>query len=163
MKKTTLLTLLCVCMGLINIGLLWWMLSGPPRPKHEGPRAVIIEKLGFDQGQGARYDVLINEHRNSIGAIEAKINSEKKALYSFLVQNQSTNSGAPSPEVADSITTIIGQLQQEIELIHFLHFSEIRSICRPDQYEKYNALCSELADLFAPPYMRHIREEGLPR
>ncbi|NQW30177.1 MAG: hypothetical protein HQ472_06670 [Ignavibacteria bacterium] len=175
MKKTTLLVALCVFMGLINVGLLWWMLSGPPHLKHEGPRNIIIERLDFDAGQGARYDVLIADHRKSIRAIEKKIFNEKNALFSLLDLNgniehdksnetdESKKSRTTAQMSADSIAGIIGQLQREIELVNFHHFSELRSICRPNQIANYNALCSELAELFAPPHMGGGRKDGPPR
>lgn len=163
MKKTTLLVALCVFMGLINAGLLWWMLSAPHHPMHEGPRNIIIERLDFDAGQGARYDVLIGKHRKSIGFIETKVNAEKKALYALLASNESTKSGTSVLDVADSVTTRLGLLQREIELAHFHHFAEIRSVCRPDQIEKYDALCSELTELFAAPHMRKGRKDGPQR
>lgn len=118
------------------------------RPK---PREIIIEKLGFDENQVTAYDVIIKEHQTNIRNKEEQIMNVKKQLY-FLVGDNIENN------LKDSLIKQLGNLQMDIENIHYNHFVEIKKICKPEQMERFNQLLDEIAILFSRPMMEKPKQ-----
>ncbi len=145
MTKSKLLTIAVVLLLAVNL-LQLWIVATPHggRRMPEGPKDIIIEKLGFDKEQQQRYLEMIRWHRTQIREREEQILSVKKALYATL--NDSTAAGSK-----DSLLHELGQLQTQIERVHYRHFEDIKSICRPEQMERYEAFTREIDQLFGPP------------
>jgi periplasmic protein CpxP/Spy len=133
-----------------NLLLIGFILRDHKRiPPHERPREIVIKKLRLDEEQVHKYDEMIREHRRLIGEKEQGIFELKSALYKDL--------GAKDNDVRlDSISDKISVLQKEIEKIHYRHFQDIRSLCRPDQMGSFNELTLEIAEIFTrrPPMPR---------
>ncbi len=147
MTKAKFYGFLCLVLLLSNGLLLYNVLQAPKRP--EGPKKLIIEKLGFDEQQAASYEKLIRSHRSKIKKSEKQIGQLKKRLYSGLVSENKAES--------DSLIQLLGQKQMEIEKIHCAHFREIRELCRADQQDEFKQLSKELARLFdhhRPPHRK---------
>jgi protein CpxP len=140
MNKTKLFAWIII--GLIVTNLLTvFLFAIPKKEQHNGPRNLIIKKLGFDDEQIQQYDSIIKNHRKAIAANNQKILENKKALYKMLEEQD-------NPKKTDSLTSEIGQLQKEIELIHYHHYQDIKKITRPNQLEKYNQFTKEITDIF---------------
>jgi len=144
MNKVKFLYIVIVLLAFTNIGLILNMyLHKPPHPGNiEGPKKIIVEKLGFNQKQSDAYDLIIKQHRTSIESIESKIRKNKDALFTVLMSEDS--------DKKDSIITNLGGLQMEIEAAHYKHFEAIKSICKKDQMQQFDELTNELGGLFAP-------------
>jgi protein CpxP len=120
--------------------------STPPPPNgkiHRGPRDLIIKRLRFDGDQVAKYDEQIKWHRHEIDNADRKIIELKNNLYLGLTKSGDTTQ-------ADSIITEIVSLRKHIEEVHFRHFLDIRSICKPDQLPEFDELTRDMASLFTP-------------
>ena len=149
MNKTKLISLITLGLVVLNIVLVVFILfhkTEPPR--HLGPRNIIIERLEFDEKQIRQYDVLINRHRAAIREKETRLLEIKKELYQTLTEPR-------QPESKDSLISEIGQIQKEIETIHYRHFQDIQHLCKPNQQAAFNQLVNEIADLFfhrMPPH-----------
>ena len=115
----------------------WWM---APHRRHEGPRNEIIERLHFDEKQVAEYDVLIRGHRKAIVQAETELQQQKQKLYANLEK-----------PFSDSLLREILAIQSRIEHIHFNHFKDIETLCRPDQKVYFKAFNLEIASMFSPP------------
>jgi len=147
MDKSKLNTIIIIGLLLSNIFLVCFMLfKKPEHPIRPKPREIIIEKLGFDEKQIIAYDAIIKEHQKSIRNKEDQIMQVKKQLY-FLVYDNIEN------ELKDSLIKQLGNLQMDIENIHYNHFAEIEKICKPEQMEKFKQLLDEIATLFSRPMM----------
>lgn len=140
---------LCV----VNIGLMAFILfktQGPQRhsppgmPPEDRPRHLIIQKLSFDDEQVAKYDELIQAHRDTIRKLDRNIMEVKNAFYNTLVTNISN----------ERMLQALGSLQQNIEAVHYNHFRDIQQLCRPDQQQKFNELTKDLAEYFRPHPLR---------
>lgn len=107
-----------------------------------GPRNFIIEQLHFDEDQIKQYDELINWHRSNINAKDSIIRRIKDQLY--------VNIGQDSLK-QDSLILELNKHQFEIEKIHLKHFTEIKSICKPDQMKYFHELENDLSKLFSRP------------
>src|SRR5690606_12588640 len=93
--------------------------QGPPR-FHKQPKEIIIRKLKFDPSQVEAYELLIHDHRKSVRAKEEEMKDTKDQLYRIL-KNDTINLAE-----RDSLMTSIGQIQEEMEHIHFRHLMEIK-------------------------------------
>jgi periplasmic protein CpxP/Spy len=141
MNKTKLLwTLLILCLLSNGILLFRTMRSQHP-PHHREPKHRIIEALHLDDTQQMNYAQLIGDHRNEVTHLERQIANERLKMYLAL---DSVNS--PS----DDGVQRIGQLQMQMEQVHYRHFHEIRMLCREDQWPLYDALVHEFPELFMP-------------
>ena len=126
-----------------NITLIVFLFLGKnERPKHEGPRDEVIQKLGFSPEQIASYDSIILEHRKAIKEADRQIINLKNDLYKGLNQNNSSL-------IRDSIINQIGKTQIQVENIHYQHFEKIKTLCKPgQQMHKFEELTTEIAELF---------------
>lgn len=143
MTRTRLLSIAVVVLVLMNmatLGVLFF--REPPHPehrKHEGPKAIIIERLKLDEGQVASYEELIRDHRSKIDELDKRMMELRARLYDV-----------NDPQSADPIIDLIGETQGEIERVHTDHFGRIRALCRPDQLPSFDALTKDLAGCFRP-------------
>ncbi len=147
MNKSKLIGFIAIVLLLSNIALIAFIFLAPPRrPAHEGPRDIIIERLHFDQRQTEDYDKLIEDHRKSIRQKEGEMMQLKNRLYGSLTSGD-TNSN-------DSLETAIGNIQIEIEKIHYAHFMDIGKLCNAGQKDDFDKLITEIAELFSRPMRR---------
>ena len=150
MSKIKLLSLAVIGLLIINIGILLILFLRKPihpagdRPMqgNGGPKNIIIERLNFDKEQVAQYEKLIILHQQSVRELNGQIRETKNQLYSTLASDAVISK--------DSLESKLGDLQKQIESAHYLHFEEIKKLCKPQQLEKYNSLTLELAKFFAP-------------
>jgi len=132
---------------LSNVFFIWRFLTGPRPPRPGGPKNEIIERLNFDDVQVKKYEGLIKIHRKQIRSQEFKIRKAKKIYFSHLKQN--------SKEIDTVQLMKIQTAQAEIEKAHYMHFFEIKKLCRKDQQDKFASLIDELGELFShgpPPH-----------
>jgi len=143
MKKITVLTAISIGLLAVNIVLIWMVFARRPMPLGgEGPRNIIIEKLGFDENQSKEYDKLIAVHKSEIRKSDGQLMELKNKLYSTLISD-----GQKSGK--DSLIMEISTIQQKIENIHYSHFQDIKKLCKPEQLKAFDALCDDLTKLFA--------------
>ena len=126
----------------VNVALVYTFISKGPGPrKRIEPKLIIIKELKLDEKQVAEYQILINKHFSAVKDIQDRIHESKQSLYALLRTN---NQGK-----ADSIITILGSYQIEIEKTHFNHFLELKKICKPEQMKAFEELTFELESLFS--------------
>lgn len=160
MDKFKLLSISVVLLLLINLGMLFYIIRTPhnnqhERRHHESPKNIIIQKLQFDEAQQQEYEKQIHWHRKTILNLEHQIHQTKNRLYLNLTSTQS------NIKQKDSLIHQLGNLQMRVETTHFKHFQDIKSICKPNQLERFNALTKELASLFAGPKHKHPKPRSI--
>jgi periplasmic protein CpxP/Spy len=140
MNKSKLLIVAVVVLAALNLGLMWLLLK---RPAHSGEsnRTIIIERLNFDDAQTKVYDELVTMHQKDVRLHEDSLRQCKNVLYAqALAQRDSV--------LANELVAKISNIQTSIEWIHYRHFEDIQSICRPEQVSAFNELTNELAAMF---------------
>lgn len=142
MNKVKTLSIISIGLLALNLILIWFMLANkhPPHSK-EGPKMAIIQKLGFDENQIKEYEKQIAWHRENIRKRDKQMLEIKKQLYTTLITNDTLN-------IKDSLITEIGKLQVAIESIHYKHFQDIKSICKPEQQKAFENFTLEITNLF---------------
>lgn len=150
MSKIKLLSLAVIGLLVINIGILLFLFLRKPIHPAEGrpmqgagaPKNIIIERLNFDKEQVVQYEKLIHLHQQSVKELNGQIRDTKNQLYSTLASDAVSSK--------DSLENKLGDLQKQIESVHYNHFEKIKKLCKPEQIEKFNSLTLELAKYFAP-------------
>ena len=157
MKKDSILIVCIIALLLLNLGTLGFLFSEstghkpPPKPilpEMQKPGELIIERLNFDKTQQKLYQELIQEHHKAIRLLENKRFNLKEILYHSLKKEDHS---------IDTIVEQLGNLQKEIELTHYNHFTEIKAICKPEQMNAFDSLAEDFANIFnsKPPPGRH--------
>lgn len=142
MNKTKLYGGIAIGLLIINLMLIGFMVTkgGKMGKHHKGPKAEIIQRLHLDDDQIAALESAIDEHRSVMKTTEVKIRAQKTALTRLLKTDDTHQS--------DSILQLISGFHQNIERGFFTHFLAIKSICRPDQMDDYNALVDDMNEVF---------------
>jgi len=144
MNKLRFFTITTVVLLLVNIFLLLKMSGNGVHPR-DRPRNAVIERLGLDEEQVKKYDVLIQQHRAMVKQYNGEFRQLKNTLYGTLASTDGKVN-------TDSLVALMGMKQQEIEKLHYSHFQEIHALCTPEQEEKFQQLTGDIAAIFAPPH-----------
>lgn len=151
MNQTRLLTWAVVGLLLLNLGTLGYLalrprglhppgLPGGPPP--DGPAALIIDRLQFDEAQQAQYRTLVDRHRQASARL-AELSTELHQRYYKLLSR-----AQPDTAAAQSLSRQIAANQQAIAELNFAHFAQIRALCRPEQLPAFTRLLDDLTHLF---------------
>jgi periplasmic protein CpxP/Spy len=143
MNKITLLTVAIVLLFLLNAVTLYLLFSnGHRRPGGmEGGRPdinFISHQLNFDEKQQSEFKILRDQQKTEL----ENLRNNDKSLRDVLVS--SLKSGVTDSLKIDSITSLLAASRKIMELTFYKHFSQIRSICRPDQLELFNKTLDEM-------------------
>lgn len=143
MDKIKLLTYSVIGLLLLNTATIGFLVLRPGDRNRAEPRAIIIEKLNFDENQQKEYQQLIYWHRNQIDELDEKIWETKKKLY-LQLQNKELD-----VKTKDSLIALLSKYQKQIETTHFNHFQDIKKLCRKNQLNNFNELTKELSRMFS--------------
>jgi protein CpxP len=142
MKRETLLTLTVCALLIINIGTLAYLIAGKRDERPRGNKVVdklIIEGLKLNETQIDQFEELKHDHRSQINEVERKERKLQKAYFELLQQAQ------PDHAVADSVSHLLGAIQQEKLQITFDHFSDLRGICNSEQKVLFDSLIADIS------------------
>lgn len=152
MSRIKLLTIAVIGLLLINLGSLAFiyfsahrsmhMGNRPPRHGEEGPKRIIIERLGLDEAQQTAYEEIIKEHREKRRELDQHNHHLHDQLYALLKTSELNLA------MKDSLMAEIAANQKNMDHLNFSHFQKIRSLCKADQVKKFDALVDDLGDLF---------------
>jgi periplasmic protein CpxP/Spy len=130
------------CLLIGNLILLYFLVQKPKMNRDYSSRSIIIETLKFDDQQTSQYDTLIAIHKKEIKDRNDQIRDLKNVLYVMLPND------TISKVKVDSLTSQIGNIQRDIEVIHFNHFMDIKQLCKPSQHDAFQKLSSDLQKIF---------------
>ncbi len=169
MRKQTLLTVAVIGLLVLNFVLLamfffhWRKQPDVPIGRLENmppPEIIIGERLKLDEPQKQAFDKLKNDHREKMKSV----NEDERKLHDelFLVLKEDL----PNRAKSDSIISLIAENKKKAELITYIHFSDIKSLCTGDeQKELFNEFIDELGKMIGFPggVQRSPRNQPLPR
>jgi periplasmic protein CpxP/Spy len=117
---------------LINAATLifFWLKQQEERPPKR-PFEVLIEALKLNNEQQDAYKNLREKHREVHNNLLTRMAEQRKGLYT---QKNTIN---------DTIIHNIGLLQEEIELLTYHHFEDVRKICTPEQQVKLDSVLTK--------------------
>jgi len=147
MNKLKLLTYSVIGLLMLNVGIICFLFfSRPnrnPEQNNRSPKEIIIEKLQFDANQIVKYESIIKIYRDQVDSLDIRNKEIKSELYSQLKSSVVNNA------IKDSIINLFSENQKRIELAHFKHFQDIKSICNASQLKNFNILTEELGKMFS--------------
>jgi protein CpxP len=100
----------------------------------------MVDQMKFDSVQEAAYwklrDTLVKEQK----PVWDSIRIAKKRFFDLLNQ---PNPGDSLLQVRNNEVLV---LQQKLDVITFRHFQQVRSLCRPDQFQKFDTVIKEIVN-----------------
>jgi len=152
MSKTKLLSIAVTGLLLLNLGTLGiFFFNKPSRPHHpgegprgEGPKKIIIERLHFDEAQQKEYEILVNDHKSKMFALNDASRALHDALYNLLIAETSIDDAQANKLIAE-----IADNQKALDELNFDHFRKIKMLCKGSQIDDFNKLVGDLGELFS--------------
>jgi len=150
--KTKTLVTIIVFLLITNFAMLiFFIILGKPAQRqrnHEtnGMYNSLQNEVGFSKEQLAKYQALRKEQLQKVKPLFNEVRNAKKDFYNLIYSNNISDSLINAD--ADSIA----QKQKTLDMQMFLYFKNIRSICTPDQAEKFDStLNKEVARMVGRP------------
>ncbi len=129
---------LVIILALLNLGTLSVMWIGkpaatlPPPPPSHGARDNMVgflrNELKLNDEQVEEFSKLRDKHFLSAKKISREMHELKKSLMDNVFKNEPINK--------DSIATLIGKKQTQLELLTYNHFMELKEVCGKEQIHK---------------------------
>lgn len=144
------LLLLVVILLLTNIVTLafFWSTRPPyhePFPNNQKPGErerrmglFMVNEMKFDKQQEETYwklrDSMVNQQRPLMDSIR----EAKKVFFDLLKQP------SPSDSQVYAVNNHVSELQQKLDMLTFRHFQQVRTLCKPDQIQKFDTVIKEI-------------------
>jgi hypothetical protein len=139
-KRNTWLTAAVVLLLLANVAsiAIFWLGRNRQHGSPEQPASFLVRELGFDTRQQDQFMQLVTAHRQRAGQLREQVKDAKDEFFGLLQQ----------PNVPDSIKTAAAakasQLTQQLDLVTFEHFQQVRSLCNASQQKKFDAIIHDV-------------------
>lgn len=132
--------------NIATLAILWRdRLRGPRGGPPPGmARNLLLREIGFDDAQTHSYDSLVEIHRSLADSLRRAIGRSKRENLEALKDTSLTEGSLA--ERAERTAMLVRQL----ELSTILHFREVRSLCRPGQRPRFDALMREVSQRMGP-------------
>jgi len=154
-----------IVLVILNILVLatFWAQRLVPRPNHCPPGGkppsgghFIMDELGLTPEQASKFQELREVYFKETGSVSNEIRELRKLILDELL--------ASEPDTARVTQLIEGIGENEIkrERLYFDHFLKLKSICRPDQRERFESFMNELMRMIEPPGLHGPRGDRPP-
>jgi hypothetical protein len=133
--------------NIITLAVLWsTKKSGKDNAQQQRPRMgqFIVDQMKFDSVQEKAYWIMRDSMVNNQRPVWDSIRAARKRFYD-LVNQQVTNDSLLLAR-AEEIT----EYQQKLDLITLHHFQNVRTLCRPDQVQKFDTVIQEIVNRMTP-------------
>ncbi|MCP4402436.1 MAG: periplasmic heavy metal sensor [bacterium] len=133
---------LLIVLNVTSLGTIWFLQSRQsPGTEVQGPgpvRNFLERELDLTQEQAQQFEILRQEHFQESKAISEDIHPLKETIM------QEVFAASPDSATVKAFAEEIGAKQAELEELRFQHFLALKSVCRPEQLETFQALFREL-------------------
>ena len=147
MTKTKSLVTIIIFLLITNVGmLLFFVFSGKPSVKREynheqGGGSMynsLQNEVGFSKDQLDRYQLLRQGQRVIVKPLFGELRTAKTNFYDLLYTSNATDS------LINANADSIAQRQKRLDLQMFGYFKNIRSICTPNQLQKFDTTINKV-------------------
>jgi len=141
---------LLITANIVSLVYLWTSRKEHPRdeammPGPKGPAFEFLSReLKLDSNQRSQYAKLRDEHQAVSRPIADSIRKMKDAFFALLGQENTPDS------VVTAKSRQIGSLEEQLDLVTFRHFQQVRRICNATQQKKFDELIREVLNRMAP-------------
>ncbi|MCV9388900.1 periplasmic heavy metal sensor [Reichenbachiella ulvae] len=136
-KYSQLKNFIIIALVLCNLVCIWFLVGKPgfndpkvPRGEEWFIQNILKKKIGLDDDQVTEFLKFKREHQQELHGKWGEMHQLRKELFD--------NLGNENYNLSSQIQKT-GQLQAELDSMAFAHFTQLRSICRPEQYEAFDA------------------------
>jgi Spy/CpxP family protein refolding chaperone len=151
-KLLGIVLIVLVIANMVTLGVFWYyrIHHTPPETGANAPggrgaaSAFIIKQVGLSSTQQAAYRELVMQHQQKVRAIRDQLHTAKDSFFDLLSDSNA------SPAKVDELSSTIGQLEKEIDMLTFEHFRQVRAICTPDQKIKLDNCIKQVLRMMAP-------------
>ncbi len=151
-KWLSFFTIALLMANVVTLGLLWASSNKPPNQAGPPPPEPVFEfvtrQLGLNKKQQEIYSTLREEHQRLQRPAQDSLAMARNAFFELL----------KNPSVSDSVITLYNKktlaFQQQIELINFRHFQQLRAIGDSEQQSKFDEIIQTV--------LRRIAGQGTP-
>jgi Spy/CpxP family protein refolding chaperone len=138
-------------LNLLSIGVFLWKDVFPPPRRMQVPAesnrdasSILEKELNLTREQAEQIRSLRRTYNEK----------EKDYVASIRIQRDSMNTemfnGSTREEVIQSLARRIAENEYNLEMLRFEQAKQLKSICTPEQVEKFNRLVREMRDYFKP-------------
>lgn len=155
LKNKVLVTIIGILL-LANIGMLVFLVSGMKKPEQRNsderrsgntPVTFLQHRIGLTQQQVNQLNAIKEEHHQKLNPLFEDLRVTKDQFF-LLIKDSASDS------IIDSLATLIGQKQKNLDMQVFRTMLEVRSVCTPEQLDKFDSLLPKVAYKMAG----HIRK-----
>ena len=143
--------LLLIFLNIATLTALWLMKDGRPLPflKEKDPKSGVVDflvkELGFDSLQKQKLIILRDAHQQKVMGLR-KMNREAKDAFFDLLQR----SDLPDSVIENGAKNA-ARFDQELDVLTFQHFREIRNLCTQEQKKKFENVIREVLKMIGTP------------
>jgi protein CpxP len=138
LRWAVLLLVLCNIALLLAIWIKPHSETGPGPMRGETPRDFVVRSLKFNAGQTTQYDAMVKDHQQAMRQLRHEAMDYRQLLFANLA-NESKSGNTP-----DSLARLIANNQQQIELVTYRHFAQVRAICTDEQKQEFDKIIGDV-------------------
>jgi len=144
-KIAGLLVVLLLVANLVSLAV-FWLGKEKPLPGGDGgdAAAFIIKELQLDAKQQKTFLQLRTQHHQQVVDLQEQTRQAKDAFFNLLNKDAVPDSEVQAAEAA------IMQKQEQIDLVTFAHFKQLRAICTEAQKKKFELILREAIHVQSP-------------
>jgi len=124
-----------------------------PAEEHKRLKLLLNKELGFDKKQVAQYLRMRRDHQDQMRLLRREIREIKRQMFDEVLGDD------PQTELSDSLLALAQEKQVQIEKQTFIHFLDLKKLCKPDQQDNLKILMHEI---FRPGPPRGAGADGPP-
>lgn len=120
-----------------------------PGSRRDGGRPYsefISKQLNFDTVQKVQLAKFRDEHKTELDQLRKEDNVLHDSLFAYVKR------GDMDSVKIDSVTNLIAANKKQFEIAFLKHFSQIRSLCKPDQLELFNKTVDQMRKRRMPSF-----------
>jgi hypothetical protein len=131
--------------NIITLTVFWSTKPGKPN-NSQRPRMgqFIVDQMKFDSTQENAYWIMRDSLVNTQRPVWDSIRAARKRFYDLVNQQM------PNDSVLLSRAHEITEYQQKLDLITLHHFQQVRTLCRPNQVQKFDTVIQEIVNRMTP-------------
>ena len=140
-KRLLILVGILLVTNVITLAFLWTTRPGHDR-RSSSPKPrmgqFMIDQLQFDSTQESAYWILRDSLISKQRPIMDSLRLAKKNFYDLL------NYPPTSDSALEARSNEVLAIQKKLDLITFGHFQQVRKVCKPEQYQKFDTVIKEI-------------------
>ena len=124
-----------------------WYLHHNNEHRPNGPAEFLAKELNFNDQQKEQLHQMENEHHRQAEMIQREIKEARDSFFNLL-------SNAADTINKKLLSGVIASKLQQLELMTFDHFAQVRNMCTPEQQKKFDQIIHHVLEMMAPPRER---------